>query len=277
MNPPVVPYTPILRRYHEVCSLDDQSRYRLACELTEKPELLAADFRNSIDALDAGYNSSASFRPRPKWPRHPEPLGIANGPDLAWYMHRQQTLHVNADAKPSLDVNWVDYELSVLSTRGRAVFSEPTFGSAGAEPAPAGNPLKADLLLVNADPADRTPVLGEVKVKRDKEPFSALVQLLAYIAHVSTRSQYARLRSHFASARYPDTDRPRFDGYLLLYKFGESPNTWLGKLLAESELLSGRLMQQPEITAHIRRLVSLDVLLDKNDMLVATKRWLHPA
>jgi len=276
MNPPVVPYTPILRRYHEVCSLDEQSRLHLARTLNEKPELLAADFVNSIDALDTGYKSCAAFRPRPKWPRHPEQLGIvANGPDLAWYMHRQHTLDV--DAEPSLAVEWVDYEVSVLRTLGAAVFDEQVYGMAEGEPARAGNALKVDLLLVNADPADRTPVLGEVKVKRDKEPFSALVQLLVYIAHLSTHSQYARLRTNFASARYPDIDRGRFDGYLLLYKFGQSPNKYLGALLAESELLSERLMQLPQITAHIRRLVSLDVSLDKNDMLAATKRWLHPA
>lgn len=136
----------------------------------------------------------------------------------------------------------------------------------------------------NAD--DRTPVLGEVKVGRDKEPYSALVQLLAYIAHLSTRTQYDRLCSHFSDTGFPDADPPRFDGYLLLFRFGDrwdptsaafvpSPNTWLDKLLPQSKVLSAQLMDRNDITQHIRRLVCLDVTLDDEGELVATTRWVH--
>lgn len=132
-------------------------------------------------------------------------------------------------------------------------------------------------MLANADPADRTPILGEVKVRRDKEPFAALVQLLAYIAHLSTPSQYARLRTHLPAAGYPEADPPRFDGYLLLYEFGQSPNTWLDPLMEQSTLVSQGLMANPDVRRHIRRLVCLDVQLTAQDAVTATTRWRHDA
>ena len=215
MSGPIVPYTPILRRYKEVCDLDDARRFDLAQKLNREPGLLAADFSATVAALEVGYDSQASFRPKHNEPRVPAQQGIANGPDLAWYMYRQGKLEV--ENEPALAVEYAEYELSVLSTRGGAVFDAPVHGATerNERPGSAGNPLKADLVLVNADPADRMPVLAEVKVKRDKEPFSALVQLLAYIAHLASPSQYARLRAHLDGAGFPAANPARFDGYLL--------------------------------------------------------------
>jgi hypothetical protein len=281
---PVVPYTPILSRYPEVCAQDDKARHKLAQDLNANgAALIARDFTDSIAALEAGYSSDASFRPEPRLPRPPALPGVLhNGPDFAWFVRNQQTLTVQGH--PELTTEWVDYELSVVSTRGGATFDKPKYGKVEPTNPKAGNPLKADLLLVNA--TDRTPVLGEVKVARDKEPFSALVQLLAYIAHLSTASQYERLRSHFRDTSFPDSEPPRFDGYLLLFRFGDkwdpksaafvpSPNTWLDKLLPQSEVLSAQLMEREEVTRHIRRLACLDVTLDEDGTLVATTRWLH--
>src|SRR5262249_49078525 len=150
-----------------------------------------------------------AFRPSRRYPRPPRKAGIASGADLAWYVQRQRELRV--DGNPHLTADYVDYELSILSTHGDARFDD-------AEQTKAGRALKVDLLLANRQ--DRTPVLAEVKRGRDKDPFSGLVQLLAYIAHLATPSQYGRLRSQLPAGRFPDRE-PRLDGYLLLYDFGK--------------------------------------------------------
>ena len=46
------------------------------------------------------------------------------------------------------------------------------------------------------------PVIGEVKIGAD-EPFVAIIQLMTYIAHLATRTQYARLVSNYPNAGFP--------------------------------------------------------------------------
>lgn len=127
-TPPLVPYTPILRRYHEVRSLHDEQRYALAQQLAADPGVLAADFAESIAILTDRYDNAASFHPKHRVPPSPTKPGINNGTDLAWYLHCQQRLPVT-DA-PELDAGWVEYELSVLGTRGAAVFDSPIYARA---------------------------------------------------------------------------------------------------------------------------------------------------
>jgi hypothetical protein len=166
-------------------------------------------------------------------------------PSLHPYIHRQGGLTVDAD--PDLAVDYVDYEVSIVSTRGATVFDDPARS-------PAGRALRVDLVLANAH--DRAPVIGEIKLGRDSDPFVAVVQTLAYIAHLSTRTQYARLRRHLRRGRFPE-DAWRFDGYVLLYGFGREANTYLDDLLIEGARVASALMERTEVTAYIRRLVCL--------------------
>lgn len=265
-TPPVVPLTPIYRRYRDVIALHDEPRRDLARDLAKDPTPLAVDFAASVAQMTTSYVNAAPFRPTARLPRPPTRPGIANGTDLAWHLHEQGTLTV-ADA-PELAAEYADYELSVLSTRGRAVFDDEA-------QTPAGRALKVDVLLANA--ADRTPIVAEVKFRRDKEPFSAIVQLLAYIAHLTSPSQYERLRTHVPTGDYPAAEVARFDGYLMLYRFGESANTYLDDLLHAAEATSEGLMRQAAVTRHVRRLVCLDLSLDEDAALSATVRWRHDA
>lgn len=275
-QPPVVPYTPILRRYHQVNALPEAKRYEQACQLAADPSPLAEDFRQSVKQLAAGYTHQGTFRPLPRVPERDGGLAteINNGNDLAVTLHHQQRLRV-AD-HPELDVRWVDYELSILSTPGAAVFDVVKAGAAaGADPSRAGRAIRADLVMANA--GDRTPVLGEVKIRRDKDPFAALIQLLGYIAHLSTPSQYKRFREQLPAGEFPDVAVPRFDGYLLLHQFDTTPNRWMKDLMAQTELLVAALLTRPEVSPHIRRLACLDVELDEHGAAVAAARWTTPS
>lgn len=278
----VVPYTPILRLYHEVIAKHDRDRFDFATELNaDGGARVATAFEDSVAILGKQYKNSDSFRPKPKLPKEPEPHRITKGWHLAWYLREQHELAVRDH--PALSVEWADYELSVLSTRGGAVFDQPKHGTTAPEHPNAGNALKADLVMVN--PQGRFPVIGEVKVARDKEPFSALIQLLAYIAHLAPPRQYERLCTH-VPADYPAAKPARFDGYVMLFQFGQkwdkageryvpSPNTWLDRLAAQAQLLSAQLVFRSEIKRHVRRLACLDVELNEAEQLEATCRWLH--
>ncbi len=275
MSDVLVPYTPIIKRYHDTIGQNEEARLAGAQELAADPSPLAREFADSVTELGARYHNEAPFYPKPRFPREPREPGINNGTDLAWQLHRQCRLPVLDD--PTLDVDWVEYEVGILSTRGRAVFDTPARR-------PAGGPLTLNLLLVNDE---RLPALGEVKVRRDKEPFSALVQLLVYAAHLATPSQYRRLRTHFAEAGFPDVDVPRFDGYLLLFHFGDSNATYLDAFDRVAKETSAGLMQEPAITRHLRRLACLDLDLEAvepEESLVssppyqelrATTHWVH--
>ena len=272
VTPPLVPYTPIYRRYRDTTALDDKQRLACAKHLSAHPEILADEFAQSVQLMADRYANAMPFRPAPKVPREPRQPGIRNGTDFAWYLHRQRTLPVLDD--PTLDVAYADYELSILSTRGRAVFDHDLTTKAG-------RALRADLVLRAL--ADDYPVISEVKLNRDKEPFSGLVQLLAYIAHLATPTQYNRLRRYVPGGHYPPADRPVFDGYVLLYRFGESPATYLDGLLEQAMRSSAALMSEPTVTRHIRRLACVDVVFDADadgrpgGPLSATVRWRHDA
>lgn len=271
--PPLVPYTPIMRRHHEVKALSRENRHDLALRLASDPEPLTTEFLDSIAVLSAQYGNVSSFFPKPRLPRAPTVPGISNGTDLAWYLHRQRRLPVDDD--PALGVDWVEYELSVLSTRGGAAFGGPIHGGIeGDAPPRAGRPLRADLVLANA--GDQTPVIAEVKIRKDQDPFSALIQVLTYIAHLSTPSQYARLRTHLPVAGFPDVRPPRFDGYLLLHGFDGTAGTWLDDLMTQTRLISEQLTQDRTIATHIRRLACLDVQL-RAEQLSATTHWRYDA
>jgi hypothetical protein len=260
-----VPYTSILRRYRQTTALPGAERLALAERLSEDATPLAREFAESVAAFAAGYRNKARFRPVRRYPRPPRQAGIANGADLAWYTQRQRELPV--ENAMDLTAEYVDYELSILSTDGDARFDD-------AEQTTAGRALKVDLLLANAE--DRTPIVGEVKRGRDKDPFTGLVQLLAYIAHLATPSQYERLRTQLPEGRFPDRE-PRLDGYVLLYEFGKERNTYLDDLLHASAKVAAAVMKTPEVTTRVRRLACLDLALTYQTSLSASCRWCYDA
>ena len=84
--------------------------------------------------------------------------------------------------------------------------------------------------------------MGELKIRADKDPFTALVQVLACAAHLATPHQYARLRQFAPSGGFPERDRPVLDGYVLLDRFLEVPQADLERLAEKAEELSSLLM-----------------------------------
>lgn len=117
---------------------------------------------------------------------------------------------------------------------------------------------RIDWLAMNAH--DRTPILAELKVGEDKNPFYALVQLLLYAATLSTGSQQARLRRHFPTLRIPDApsedDRvahAKFDLYIVLVEFPAQLKTFLELARTTAQAL----VREPLIASKVRRIACL--------------------
>jgi hypothetical protein len=117
---------------------------------------------------------------------------------------------------------------------------------------------RIDWLAMNAH--DRTPILAELKVGKDKNPFYALVQLLLYAATLSTGSQQTRLRRHFTALNIPeplpDEDQAvqaRFDLYIVLVEFPEQLRPFLELARTTAQALAGEAL----IASKIRRIACL--------------------
>jgi hypothetical protein len=259
-----IPRTSIQRYYKRVCDMSYAQRLTLVDSLLEDPSPLVKEFESSV-ATFSTYNNPEAFYSNPKRaPKPPGPEGdIVKTHHVAWYLRHQEALKVVG--APELNARYVDYEIAPTRTTDHAVFSDDE-GSWRTG-------VFIDLLLANC--ADSTPIVGELKIRADKDPFTALVQVLACVAHVATPHQYERLRQFAPAGRFPVGDLPLLDGYVLLYRFLEVAQDDLEQLAEKAEQLSARLFEHPAIAGRLRRIACLDLELGERDELSATKRWEH--
>jgi hypothetical protein len=183
-----IPLTPMARRYSNTIHAPEGERLKQAQELALDPAPLAEEFAQSVAAFELGYDNPEAFFPKPRLPPAPK---ISRTEDLSWYLWKQQMLPIRDHSE--LNADYVDYEVVATRTTGGAVFDDEQASSAKSG-------LRLDLLLANS--ADRTPIVAEVKRERDKDPFTALIQMLASVAHLATPKQYERLRTHFPDAHF---------------------------------------------------------------------------
>jgi hypothetical protein len=167
-----------------------------------------------------------------------------------------------------LACDYVDRELLVQRTSSPAKWADGSSNVGG---------LRLDLLM--ADTADRTPIVGEIKLPRDMDPFFALVQGLACAAHLATSNQYRRMQQHLPSGRFPDLDdAPRLDVWVLIVepRIGRAGHGSTGRYVADlrhtAEALAPRLLAQPGLRA-IRRIAELEMKPHGPDAVVSEVHW----
>lgn len=241
----LVPHTPIYQLFREVKRLDQEERVVRAREIAGNPTSVATAFGDSVRLFGQGYHRTGPFRDSPRLPPPPKrPEHIASSTEFAWWVHRQGGLPV-LDL-PELSLTWVDYEASIIRALNDARFDDD-------QRSKAGRALLPDLLLSAAG----KPVVGEVKIGAD-EPFAAIIQLMTYVAHLATQTQYARLVSNYPDAGFPSVDPPQIDAYLILHRFGAAKATYSDEFLALATRLSEGLMWQAEVTTHVARIACLD-------------------
>jgi hypothetical protein len=112
-----------------------------------------------------------------------------------------------------------------------------------------------DLLLANRK--DKFPIVGEVKVTTDKDPFFALVQSLMYAVELTTESQRGRLTSAYGSRlSFPDKG-PFADIYLILVSYPRDDDR--SELLRLTSQLAESLLAPESFTSGIvRRIVCIE-------------------
>jgi hypothetical protein len=260
-----IPRTTIQRWYKRVCNMSYKQRRALADELIADPSPLVAEFLDAV-ATFAPYNNVAEgfYSNKNRAPKKPDTLGVIfRTHHVAWYLRQQRTLEVR-DA-PELTAKYLDYEIAPARTTGHAKFDDGGTWRGG---------VFIDLLLASCAPP-RTPIVAELKIRADKDPFTALIQSLACAAHLATQHQYNRLRQHVPAAGFLATDRPRLDVYVLLYRFLETQQDDLEALDTNANALSGLLVHRPEVAAHVRRIACIAVELGSDGKLSGACRWQH--
>jgi hypothetical protein len=263
-NNPVIPRTPLQKHYRRVCDMSIKERIAHADLLLTEPDVLSAEFAQSVDLFDSYHNLESFYSNKDRTPPTPSYLGrITKTPDVAWYLSKKPKLTVS-DA-PDLSAEYVDYEIAPTRTSGRAQFDDDG-GSWRTGPF-------IDLVMANY--VDRTPIIAELKIQDDKDPFTALIQVLASAALCVSQSQYSRFRNYLQRGRFKPNAKPRVDAYILLHRFLSPFQADLKRLGDKSEELSRLLMTRAELSVHVRRIACLHIELDTNSEIVGRRCWRH--
>ena len=246
----------------------------MAREATRLPvaERLAQRFRTSVEQFSVYRNVREPFH------EGREPFGerevkeVSSTEDLtSLLVHRMGKVgRVANDAQ--LSFLFVDREIVPTRTTGRARFWDGR---------PANHGKRLDWLLANAH--DGRPIIAEVKVNDDMNPFYASVQALMYAAEFATHSQVRRLAENYPEEFcFPNDEEdggepePPLDIYLVLCGYNRKSRE-RRELLRLTESLWKHLMEQPAVTAHIRRTACLEAGLDEEDHLGFTRVIRFPA
>ena len=281
----VIPITAIMRRYQQLREMSQAERLREAQRLVDQPDELGDEFAASIEHFTPYANLQDHFYPPERAKRtYAEEVKRTN--DLVLRLESQGRL-VPADApgrltehdagptviavEPALlACDYVDRELLVQRTTSPAAWEDGRRNLGG---------VRLDVLL--ADATDQTPIVGELKLPGDMDPFFALVQALACAAHLATPNQYERMRRHLHRGKFPklDGDVPRLDAAVLFVDPADHSPTqppkgrYMADLKAAAEALAPRLLALDSVSASIRRIVGLALKVDDTGTVTADVRW----
>jgi hypothetical protein len=281
----IIPVTPIWRRYQDLRTSAQRDRLKEAQWLLQYPEVLANEFAESVMHFASYANSEEAFYPPERAKRRYDEGGINRTNDLVLRLEHQQRL-APTDAPNRMNkhdagttvtdvparllaCDYVDRELLVQRTTSPARWEDGSSNGGG---------LRLDVLL--ADSADRTPIVGELKLPGDMDPFFALVQALACAAHLATRPQYERMRRHLTRGKFPDlTAAPRLDVWVLFleapaHRPGQSPKgRYMANLQSAAEALAPLLLAQDAIQHSVRRIAGLGMKPDVSGLVVPEVYW----
>jgi hypothetical protein len=280
----IIPITPVMRRYKALRKMSQQERLDEASRLVAHPAELADEVAASVAHFTPYCNLNEHFYPPDRAERE---FGddVKRTNDLVLRLAEQQrvvpvdaperlTTHdagqsVAAVPSAQLAMDYVDRELLVQRTTSPAEWEDGTHNRGG---------VRLDVLL--ADAADRTPVVGELKLPGDMDPFFALVQALACAAHLATPNQNERMRRHLPRASFPEqSGAPRLDVCVLFvdppdYDSAQPPRgRYMAGLKAAAETLAPTLLAQDALATTVRRIAGLAMNLDDAGRVTAEVRW----
>lgn len=277
-----VPFVDMLKELRRVEALSTAERVAWKDSLIDEPEALAAIFARSIDQLEAAFGggeqagavlNTRETRNGPKPPLTPtkakKAKAAAPGPKTDAERAHEIIYEifdaggVTVSGAPRLAADYVAFGVAPLRTKNDAsVFDDPE--------APEGDPAQLytiDLLLQSRD-EDALPIVGEFKYGEETDPMVALLEGLAYVSLLAAPSQFKRLRKAFVSSeeegggpRFDAEDPPRFDIYLFIAGHRRNAASARAQLWDAVPWVIDALLEQPEISKHVRRIEGVRVPL----------------
>lgn len=258
---------PMIALYHSL-NRPDEGRLARVNELADDPAFVAEAFSRTHESL-AAYANTEAFHDRR--PAHPIGTELDATKDVALRLGRSGKWHAVDRAEGvglcagELDFVYLDRELVMLRTT--KPHRQPDF-------IPPGREMRMDLLL---SARDGTAIVGEIKVKRDRDLSYALVQALTCVSLLASENQLERVRRHYRdrASRVLTAEPARFDIYLLSIP-RTGGDTYLKDLDCLAPELAAALLVQPSIAGVVRRIAAIRTTLEL-DELQLTAIWARHA
>lgn len=206
-----LPYPSLVARYASLAKRPSSERLAEAENLLSGAEL-ASEFNEAAEEYESFETSQPFFPCDPERDEGKDPQSDAR--TYGWAMRMKAQDEVEVDGDRSLNFHYVEREIVPTRTRPARPFTDP-----------AGTQVRVDLVLANA--LSGRPIISELKIGNDKDPFTGLVQALAGAAQLRSLSQRDRLcqlpwGSHLAAT----TEEPLIDIYVLLADFPATGRHW---------------------------------------------------
>ena len=241
---------------------DDKARRDLATELLASPYHLADAFAATRSAILPYANSEAFYDTRTE---HPVADTLAATKDVALRLapigtHHQVLPGASGANAGTLDFIYLDREL--VTTRTTSSRRQPNVRLPDHQ-------LRLDVLLASHD---GVPIVGEIKIKRDRDLGYALIQALACVSLLSTPHQVNRLATHYAPhLAAPGSENSPFHIYLLAVPRTDR-DTYLSELDAIAHNLAAAIAEIPGVASIVRHVANITAELTDNQLRL-TANW----
>lgn len=199
-----IPYPRLTARYAALAK--KYSAARLAEAEGASALDLAAEFNEAGEAFESFATRQSFFPDNPR--RDKEKSEKSDARTYGWAMKMKAVEQVEVAGDLSLSFRYVEREVVPTRTKPDLPFAHPD-----------GAHVRVDLILANV--SSGRPIIGELKIEGDKDPFTGLVQALAGAAQLRSSAQRKRLCDQLplghrlASAMV----EPALDVYVLLGDF----------------------------------------------------------
>ncbi len=192
------------------------------------------------------YCSIDSFTASSKRKKLPSlPISVLKGTnDVVAILESRKTNKINNN--PDFDFEYIDREISPLRTTGGVNFET---GKSGKSSGTGG------LDFIGRNNNDGLPILGEIKVGNDENPFFALIQLLTYLSELTTHNQLERIRyTDLFKKSTAKLKSDKFYLYILLSNYNLK-SKYRRNLLTESQELAKKL----KVISNIKDIIFIEL------------------
>jgi hypothetical protein len=240
--------TPLADYYSSLILMNEAEWTALAERDARDPSPLVSRFLESVTAVEGRNAIDEAFHPGRVPLLPPEQRGEINSTrDFVRHLCQEHSCRVNG--ADELGFRYVDYE----------IFPARKTAKEAREPR-----LSMDLLLANSK--DNMPIVGEIKIGRDKPSYFALMQILMLAAEFQSAAQRERLRKY-----YPDENLtwplqgPFVDVYVIVLKPPQK-GAYRGRSFKATAELSERLMKDKGFAKVVRRIAYLEASAERESI-----------